>query len=246
VWPETAVPLFFQDKSRLTERLFELAKEGNTHLLFGSPAYKRENSNILYYNSAWHLSPAGELLGQYSKHHLVPFGEYVPFQEYLPFVHRLVPSAGDFSKGESIDPLLFDNISSGVLICYEIIFPDIARHQVKNGATILINITNDAWFGYSSAPYQHLFISVFRAIENRRPLIRSANTGISAIVDPAGRVMACGDIFTEEVITGRISTGFNNMTFYSRYGDIFALVISFVCIITVSKKLLSGYKKKKV
>jgi apolipoprotein N-acyltransferase len=243
VWPETAVPLFFQDENSLTEMLYDLVKEGNTHLIFGSPAYKRNGDRILYYNTAWYLSPQGEIKGQYNKNHLVPFGEYVPFQDFLPFVHRLVPSAGDFSKGVSIDPVKLNNIPSGILICYEAIFPDLARQQVKKGAAILINITNDAWFGYSSAPYQHLFISMFRAIENRRPLIRSANTGISAIVEPTGNVTAQGDIFTEEVLTGKISTGYRNITFYSHYGDIFALSITIICLLVILNHY--GVKSKK-
>jgi apolipoprotein N-acyltransferase len=233
VWPETAVPLFFQDENPLTESLYDLAKEGNAHLIFGSPAYKRDEDRILYYNTAWYISAQGEIEGRYNKNHLVPFGEYVPFQEYLPFVHRLVPSAGDFSKGASIDPVKLNNIPSGILICYEAIFPDLARKQVRKGAAILINITNDAWFGYSSAPYQHLFISLFRAVENRRPLIRSANTGVSAIVDPTGNITAQGDIFTEEVITGRISTDYKNITFYSDNGDIFALSVTIICLMKI-------------
>lgn len=242
VWPETAVPLFFQDENPLTEGLYDLVKEGNIHLIFGSPAYKRDGDRIMYYNTAWYISPEGEIKGQYNKKHLVPFGEYVPFQEYLPFVNRLVPSAGDFSRGDSTDPLLLGKIPTGILICYEAIFPDLARQQVKKGAAILINITNDAWFGYSSAPYQHLFISVFRAIENRRPLIRSANTGISAIVDPTGNVTAQGDIFTEEVLTGKVS-GYKDITFYSHYGDIFALSITIICLLVILNH--NGFKSKK-
>ncbi|MBN1906492.1 MAG: apolipoprotein N-acyltransferase [Deltaproteobacteria bacterium] len=231
VWPETAVPLFFQDENPLTEIIYEIAKEGNTHLIFGSPGYKRDSDRILYYNTAWYISPEGEIKGKYSKNHLVPFGEYVPFHNLIPFVYRLVPSAGDFSKGESDAPLMLGSISSGILICYEAIFPDLAREQVRKGASIFINITNDAWFGYSGAPFQHLFISVFRAIENRRPMIRSANTGVSAIIDPRGIVTAQGDIFTDEIITGRVSTGYNEKTFYTRNGDIFALSLSIICLL---------------
>ncbi len=231
VWPETAVPLFFQDKNPLTEGIYELAKEGNIHLVFGSPGYKRDGERILYYNNAWYISPDGEVKGQYSKNHLVPFGEYVPFHDLIPFVYRLVPSAGEFSKGETTDPLKLGNISSGILICYEVIFPDLAREQVRKGASIFINITNDAWFGYSGAPFQHLFISIFRAIENRRPMIRSANTGISAIIDPRGIVTVKGDIFTDEIITGSIYTGYNEKTFYTNNGDIFALSLLIICLI---------------
>ncbi len=245
VWPETAVPFFFQDESPLTEKIFNLASQSNAHLVFGSPAYRIESGNVLYYNSAWCVSPEGIISGQYNKSHLVPFGEYVPLQKFLPFVHRLVPAAGDFSKGESFDPLLPDKLPSGILICYEIIFPEIARSQVLKGAGMLINITNDAWFGHSSAPYQHLYISVFRAIETRRPLVRSANTGISAIIDSAGRVKIQGDLFTDEVITGRVTPGKDTLSIYSRFGDVFAAGILILCLIKISIGLSYSRKKRK-
>ena len=245
VWPETAVPLFFQDNNPLSEKIIDLARESNAHLIFGSPAYRRESGNIRYYNRAWHISSEGKISGQYNKNHLVPFGEYVPLKNFLPFVHRLVPAAGDFSKGESTDPLLLNKNLSGILICYEVIFPEIARSQVLKGASILINITNDAWFGYTSAPYQHLFISIFRAIENRRPVMRSANTGISAIVDPTGRVNIQGRLFTEEVITGRITPEKDVLSFYSRYGDVFAVGILILCLIKISIGLCYSGKNEK-
>jgi len=246
VWPETAAPLFFQDNNPLSDKIFELARESDAHLIFGSPAYRREPGKISYYNRAWYLSPEGEISGQYNKNHLVPFGEYVPLQEFLPFIHRLVPAAGDFSKGESTDPILMDKNPSGILICYEVIFPEIARSQVLNGASMLINITNDAWFGFTSAPYQHLFISVFRAIENRRPLMRSANTGISAIVDSTGRVNIHGSLFTEEVLTGKIIPKKDVLSFYSRFGDLFAAGILILCLIKISIGLCYSGKKRKV
>ncbi|MBN2418865.1 MAG: apolipoprotein N-acyltransferase [Deltaproteobacteria bacterium] len=234
IWPETAVPFFFQDENPLSKKISDLARESDAHLIFGSPAYREESGRILYYNSAWCISPDGSINGQYNKNHLVPFGEYVPLHNLLPFIYRLVPAAGDFSRGDSIDPILLDDISSGILICYEVIFPTIARGQVIKGAGILINITNDAWFGISSAPYQHLFISVFRAIENRRPLIRSANTGISAIISATGEVVLQGDLLTEEVLTGKITPGKDLFSFYSSFGDIFATGILFLCLINIS------------
>lgn len=247
VWPETAAPLFFQDDSPLTGKIYDLARESKAHLIFGSPAYKMGQDYISYYNRAWHISPEGRISGQYNKNHLVPFGEYVPLQEVLPFVNRLVPAAGDFSKGESTDPVLLGKNPSGVLICYEVIFPEIARSQVLKGASLLINITNDAWFGFTSAPYQHLFMSVFRAIENRRPLIRSANTGISAIIDSTGNVNIDGSLFTEEVLTGRITPEKDILTFYSRFGDVFAIGILILCLIKISIELCySGQKRKTV
>lgn len=242
VWPETAVPLFFQDENPYTEELYDLTGESGASLVFGSPSYRIEGDTVRYYNTAWCISPEGTIKGQYDKNHLVPFGEYVPFQEFLPFVHRLVPAAGDFTSGDSTDPIKIGEIPSGILICYEVIFPDIARDQVLKGARILINITNDAWFGFSGAPYQHLYMSVFRAIENRRPLIRSANTGISAIIDSTGHIKKQGDIFTEEIITGKIQAGNDALSFYSRYGDIFAIGIFILCLITIFIELC--YSKK--
>ena len=244
IWPETAVPLFFQDKDPLSEELEAFIKECRTNFIFGSPSYKIDRGTVRYYNTAWDISPEGEIKGQYNKNHLVPFGEYVPFQQYLPFVHRLVPAAGDFSRGDSTDPLMLGKIPAGILICYEVIFPEIARHQVLKGARLIINITNDAWFGFTSAPYQHLFMSVFRAIENRRPLLRSANTGISAVIDSRGQVIKHGDLFTEEVITARISTGENTLTFYTRFGDIFASGILILCLIKIFVELCYSRKKK--
>ncbi len=246
VWPETAVPLFFQDNEALTSDLYTLAKESGAHFLFGSPAYKRYKDSVRYYNSAWYISPEGDIRGHYNKNHLVPFGEYVPLHKFLPFVQRLVPAAGDFSKGDSVDPLLLGNISSGILICYEVIFPEIAREQVLKGARLLINITNDAWFGFTSAPHQHLYISVFRAIENRRPLIRSANTGISAIIDSAGQVTMHSGLFTDEAITGRISIGEESLSFYSRFGDIFASGVLILCLLKIFIDLRFSRKKRKV
>ena len=245
IWPETAVPFLFQDRNPLTEKIFTLARESHAHLIFGSPAYQGVSKNIKWYNSAWHLSPDGRISGQYNKNHLVPFGEYVPLQEFIPFVHRLVPAAGDFSKGESFDPLLLDKNPAGILICYEVIFPEIARSQVLKGASMLINITNDAWFGYSSAPYQHLFMSVFRAIENRRPLMRSANTGISAIIDSTGRVNIQGDLFTEEVLTGKITPEKDAISFYSCFGDVFTAGILILCLIKISIGLFYSGRKTK-
>lgn len=245
VWPETAVPLFFQDKNPLSGKITALADESNAHLIFGSPAYKMEKGKVRYYNRAWCLSPEGEIEGQYDKNHLVPFGEYVPLQNFLPFVHRLVPAAGDFSEGESADPLLPGKNPSGILICYEVIFPQIARYQVLKGAGMLINITNDAWFGYTGAPYQHLSMSVFRAIENRRPLIRSANTGISAIVDSTGKIDIQGGLFTEEVITGKITPEQEDSSFYSRLGDVFTAGIMILCLIKISIGLFYSHTKRK-
>ncbi len=237
VWPETAVPFFFQDNSHLTEEVLDIARESGAYLIFGSPAYKEEMSRIRYYNRVFLLSPMGRLAGHYDKVHLVPFGEYVPLKRFLPFVHRLVPAAGDFDQGKEVSPLKIPGLSAGALVCYEAIFPEISREHVKKGANILVNLTNDAWFGMTSAPYQHLIMSLFRAVETRRPLIRAANTGFSAFIDKRGEIISRGDLFREEVLMEEVGLGDNTLTFYTRYGDVFAYLLILICLIKFFSEL---------
>jgi apolipoprotein N-acyltransferase len=232
VWPETAVPFFFQRRGKFAQRVAQIPSETEAYLLFGSPAYRRADKKTTFFNRAYLISPDG-LVAYYDKIHLVPFGEYVPLKKYLPFINRLVQAVGDFSSGKSTHPLKLDNLSSGILICFEVIFPELARAQTQNGAEVLINITNDAWFGMSSAPYQHLGMAVFRAVENGRPLLRSANTGISAVISSSGEILARSSLFTEESITYEVPPGPFSKTIYTRYGDSFALFLSLVSIITV-------------
>lgn len=246
VWPETAIPFFFNQDKPESKRLLNIPMETGAHFIFGCPAYKVQNGKTEFFNRAVYISPEGNIEDQYDKNHLVPFGEYVPLKKYLPFVYRLVPSAGDFSPGDKITPLKLPGIPSGVLICYEIIFPDIAREYVRKDAKILFNLTNDAWFGLSSAPYQHLFMSLFRAVENHRPVIRAANTGFSAFIDPCGRIVKRGELFTEEVLTSRIDTADSSITFYSRYGDIFAYFMIILCLIKFLYELCYVFIKKKI
>jgi apolipoprotein N-acyltransferase len=231
VWPETAMPFFFQDNEDLSPRLFEMAKQADAALIFGSPAYKKTQGGTKYYNRVYLLSRHGQFAGYYDKVHLVPFGEYVPYRWLFPFFRHLLHAAGNFASGEEIEPLELTNYSAGILICFEVIFPELARTQTRKGATILVNLTNDAWFGRTSAPYQHLSMAVFRAVENARPMIRAANTGFSAFIGPHGHIMARSHLFKEEVLKRELRLGSPSMSFYTRYGDLFAfvlLVISFL------------------
>lgn len=245
VWPETAVPFFFQERSELTEEIYRISGESGALMIFGSPAYERINSSIRYYNRAYWLSGVGRLTGYYDKVHLVPFGEYVPLKTLLPFVNRLVTAAGDFASGRDIAPMSLPGLPTGMLICYEAIFPELSRTNVKKGASILVNITNDAWYGMSSAPYQHLVMSIFRAVENRRPLIRAANTGFSAFIDPYGRIALKGDIFEEELLINDVSIKNHDLTFYCRYGDIFIYLIFIICLIKFLHELCYNRLKKR-
>jgi len=225
VWPETAVPFFFQDPSPLSAGVFDIPSKTGADLLFGGPAYEEKGDTTHYFNRAYLLSPEDRSMAFYDKVHLVPFGEYVPLQQVFPFVHRLVTAAGDFSAGERVAPLTRPRYAAGVLICYEAIFPHLARRQVRKGADLLVNLTNDAWFGHTSAPYQHLCMSVFRSVETRLPMVRAANTGISAVIDPLGRVTGQTGLFEESVLVATIRPNPGEGTFYTRYGDLLPLFL---------------------
>ncbi|MBW2560676.1 MAG: apolipoprotein N-acyltransferase [Deltaproteobacteria bacterium] len=236
VWPETAAPFYFQNYDERSRGVIDVVRQTGAWLLFGSPAYDREGKDISFHNSAYLLAPDGSVSGRYDKVHLVPFGEYVPLRRILFFIDKLVIGAGDFKPGGEIAPLPMGDNKIGTLICYEGIFPEIAREYRLKGAGLLVNITNDAWYGNTSAPYQHLTMGIFRAIENRTYMIRAANTGISAIVNTAGRIVSRTDLFERKTLSGTVKFT-HHRTFYSRYGNVFAcfcigflLIGSLVCL----------------
>ena len=230
VWPETATPFFFQEATEYQPMILNIPEKTNAFLLFGSPSYKMERGKVNHYNSAYLASPAGTLVGKYDKIHLVPFGEYVPLSKLLFFIGSLGEGIGDFKPGKEIFNFSLPQGRFGVLICFEIIFPDLCRRFVKGGANFLVTITNDAWFGRTSAPYQHFSIAVFRAVENRVFIARAANTGISGFIDPKGKIVEQGGIFTEEAMNGTIYPS-KEKTFYTLYGDVFAWVCSALSIL---------------
>jgi apolipoprotein N-acyltransferase len=243
VWPETSVPFFFQDNDEYSPTVYSLAKESGAILIFGSPAYKRVDGSARYYNRAYLVTANNQQSQFYDKVHLLPFGEYVPLKGLLFFVNRLVPAAGDFEAGHSIAPLRQDKLSMGILICYEAIFPELARAHAREGANILINITNDAWFGMTSAPYQHLCMAAFRAVENRMPMIRAANTGLSSFIGTNGEIITRGNLFTKEVLKASIDISRPPVTFYARFGDLFAFTALIISLIGIAPCLITKWKK---
>lgn len=237
VWPETATPFFFQDPSHLSAVVRNIPKLTSDWLLFGSPSYLDEGSGTEYMNSAFLLSPDGNVAGRYDKTHLVPYGEYVPLRRFFPFINKLVAGIGDFKRGDGVKALGIGRHDLGVLICYEGIFPEISRKYKENGAGLLVNITNDAWFGRTSAPYQHLSMTVFRAVENRTFLLRAANTGISAIIDPSGKIIKQTRLFERSAIRGSVKF-LDRRTIYALYGDIFV----YICLILLGVILFNSIK----
>jgi apolipoprotein N-acyltransferase len=242
IWPETATPFFFQDSKEYRPFVLDIPKRTDASLLFGTPSYKLEKEKVNHYNSVYLASPSGELAGRYDKIHLVPFGEYVPFGDYIS-LGSLGEGIGDFKSGKEIFNFSIPRAKFGVLICFEIIFPDLCRRFVKRGADFLVTVTNDAWFGRTSAPYQHLAIATFRAVENRVFIARAANTGISGFIDPKGKILQQGGVFTEEAMNGTISL-MKSGTFYTLYGDVFAWICSGFSIFLLGYAFLQKRSKK--
>jgi apolipoprotein N-acyltransferase len=224
VWPESAMPFFFLRTPDLSAQVQAVAKESGASLLFGAPAWELTPEGERYFNRAYLLSPEGEVLGYYDKAHLVPFGEYVPLRRYPPFsfIGKMVPMVGDFAEGPvGATVSLPDGIALGTLVCYESIFPHLSQAQVKNGARLLVNITNDAWFGETAAAYQHMSMAVLRAVENHVCLARAANTGISCFIDARGQILWESKIDVPEAHTMELPL-ISHGSLYTRYGDIFA------------------------
>ncbi len=248
IWPEFSVPLCFSCSDELNQdfkkELFALVKEKGCTLLLGTNETTGPPGNKLYHNTALCLHPNLSMT-QYYKMHLVPFGEYTPYKKIFFFIEKMTHAIGDITPGTQHFLHSFEGDKFGSPICFEIIFPDLVRKFVKRGANFLVTITNDGWYGKSSAPYQHFSMAVLRAVENRRYLLRAATTGISGIIDPFGRILAKTELMTSTYLTGNVVPS-RRLTFYSRYGDILAfasLTLSAIfLILAVTRKTL---KRKK-
>ncbi len=219
IWPETALPGSLTGQLRLIDYVKDLAGRTGAYHIIGSFEYLRGN----YYNSAYVVSPEGEISEPYRKTHLTPFGEYIPFRGLLSRFIEVINQVGDFSPGAEPVTLEIPGVRIATAICFESIFPAEARVFFRRGAGIYVNITNDGWFLDTAGPYQHFVHSVFRAVENRSYVLRAANTGISAVINPAGKVIKSSGVLEETSLTAAAGiTG--EKTLYSIYGDIFALI----------------------
>jgi apolipoprotein N-acyltransferase len=238
VWPEASMPFLFAEDRVAADRVRAIASRSGVSIIVGSDELERGDINRLY-NSAYMVAPDGSTAAVYRKLHLVPFGEYVPLQKLLFFAAPLVEQVGGFSAGTDSVLLPVKGRMLSTAICYEIVYPDLVRRFVADGSELLTTITNDAWFGRSTAPYQHFEQASMRAIENGRYLVRAANTGISGIVDPYGRVVAASQIFEPAVILGDVRF-LRSRTLYTRIGDAFA----YACIIATLAMVLMARRVK--
>ncbi|HEX9758008.1 MAG TPA: apolipoprotein N-acyltransferase [Nitrospiria bacterium] len=244
VWPEAATPFLFNQNLEYQKRILQFAHAQSTPLLFGSPSLTLlENSAPVLLNSAYLISPEGQIKSRYDKMHLVPFGEYVPLSSLLSFVNKMVEGIGNFIPGKT--PLVMDlpKAKFGVVICFEVIFPELVRKFVNHGAQMMTTITNDAWFGYSSAPYQHFSMVVFRAIENRVSFARAANTGISGFIDSRGRILKKTNLFERTTLRETLFLN-HEKTFYTQFGDIFAWVCVIMSFSIIIPSIYLEIKKK--
>jgi len=223
LWPESSTPFLFEEDRVAAAQVRALARQARVPILLGSDQIERGPDGLAarYFNSAFLVRPDGTTGGVYRKMHLVPFGEYVPLKRVFFFAAPLVEAVSDFSAGDTAALLPVGDHTISTAICYEVVYPDLVRRFVAGGSEMLTTMTNDAWFGATSAPYQHFEQASMRAIEEGRYMIRSANTGISGIVDPYGRVLARTAIFQPAVLVGE-ARFLQTSTYYARHGDVLA------------------------
>jgi apolipoprotein N-acyltransferase len=235
IWPETAVQAWIplSSDSLSDDGKSIVPQVDGTYFMVGGLSYSINKvspdgtiseEDINQFNTAFLTDPQGKILGRYHKIKLLLFGEYLPFSKYIPSLKKLSPATGDFIPGSELN--LFEikekDVKIAPLICYEDIIPSFSRRFVNEGANLIVNLTNDAWFGRSTAPYQHLLLSIPRAVETRRYLIRSTNTGISAVIDPVGRIVADTGIFEQATLEEEVGIMDGEKTLYTRTGDIFS------------------------
>ena len=236
VWPEAPAFSFEESDPRFRQTMASLARAEQSTFVVGGIGtdISATDNTIDYYNSAMIFGADGAWIGRYDKIHLVPFGEYIPFKNLLTFAHKLTGKVSDFSRGR--EHTVFRIVDQhgqahgyGIFICYEAVFADEVRHLAQHGAQVLVNISDDGWYGDTSAPWQHLNQTRMRAIENRRWILRDTNNGVTAAIDPYGRVRQSIPRHQTDALPAEF--GFlSGVTFYSAYGDVFAWLCALLSV----------------
>lgn len=260
VWPETATPFYLRYKPNYLFQVYHIVDSLNIYLITGTPDVKYvDNDNYVTYNSAFFFSPHRRDFESYNKIALVPAAESMPFKNAFPFLRELDVGGGDFFAGDEFkvftikanlrehrikgslrkNSLSNSEVKVSTVICFDSVFPHIVRQFVKNGARILTIITNDAWFGNTSGPYQHAQYAVLRAIENRVSIARSANTGISMFIDPIGKKHEIAGLQKQAEIIYDLPVT-QNLTFYSRHGE----WLGILCLVGSIFVIIFGFLKK--
>ena len=227
ILPESPTPVFYQQDETLRQTVSELARRATFGLVFNNIRIGDADGGMRSYNSAYFLDAGGGLTGVYDKIHLVPFGEYIPMKGLFVFMRTITQDVGEFDRGNVYALPRVGGERVNATICFEAIFPGLVRRFVRDGSRLIVNLTNDGWYGRSSAPFQHFNIARWRAVENRRYFLRSANTGISAVIEPTGRVQTATGILERAVCEGRFAF-VAQQTFYTRYGDVFVWLCAMI------------------
>ena len=229
VWPESMYP--FGVPEPMQQLPWPSTPETHkVYWLIGALTYSGEDGARQVFNSALLLAPDGHILGRYHKQQLLAFGEYIPLQRYLPFLRHISPTIGSLTPGPGGIVTLPNGVGLGPLICYEDIVPDLGRQAVRQGAQVLVNLTNDMWFGRTRAPYQHRALAAFRAVENRVYLVRVTNTGLTSIIDALGREQVALPLFQEGTLVHTIQP-LRTLSLYTRLGDWLAQLCSAVALL---------------
>ena len=241
IWSETADPEELRNSPDAYNLVYELVTNG-VPLLAGSMDTEWTDQGPLYYNCTFLVDATGRIVQNYDKRHLVPFGEYIPLRQIFPFLKAVTPIQDSFTPGSTSTVFRLDQppVAFSVLICFEDTVAALSRESVHNGARLLINQSNDAWFEPSCASKQQMILCVFRCVENRVPAIRCGNTGVSCVIDQSGRVIAmltdqngCPRVVGFKTASVNVPDETLPMTFYGRHGDVFAWLCAGLCLFAV-------------
>ena len=252
IWPEAAMPGLPRYESELLNPVLEMARAHHVWMIIGADDAEKMPSATNYFNASLLISPGGELVANYRKRSLVIFGEYIPLQRWLPFIKWFTPVTDSYTPGTKPVQFILSNphAQTSVLICFEDVFPQLARASVETNTDFLVNITNDGWFGQSSAQWQHAASASFRAVENGLPLVRCANNGLTCWIDANGRIRQifhdeAGSIYGAGFLTFDLplpaSGEGRQSTFYTRHGD----VLGWTCVgISAAMLAITRFRKR--
>ena len=241
-WPESPGPFYDKDP-RFLQALRTVALKEHSPVVAGNIGVDPHGISADRYNSALFVGAEGNVLGRYDKVHLVPWGEYIPFKEFFSFAKNLTQQAGDMTHGWRRMVFAADGHTFGVFICYEEIFGDEIRIFVRNGAQVLVNISDDGWYGDTCAPWQTLNMSRMRAVENRRWVLRDTNTGLTTVIDPYGRLTA--SVARHALTSLAAEYGYRgDLTFYTRHGDVFAMLCGIISLLVVFASLRVTFRPR--
>ena len=241
VLPESPSPSSFQYEVDYRSAMQQLARRFPFGMVLNNISYSDLGVERGYFNSAFFIGPDGEETARYDKIHLVPFGEYIPLKRLFSFAQTITKDVSDFQEGREYAVAQVAGRPVNAIICFEAIFPELSRRFAARGSELIINLTNDAWYGDSSAPYQHLAMARWRAVETRRYLLRATNSGISAIVEPTGRIQSSTPLFTEDICIGRFAF-LNQKTAYTRSGDVLPPLCAIITLLAILGSLRHRFK----